>query len=286
MSCDPISIKGGLNLFNFVSNNPIIYIDKIGLKNDKLDAGSANTPMDGSPYSIAGCPSNGNSPQESSSDKTALIKSVLSSPSLDMIKLVTEDKIQDWIKHEHKPTFFEKIGYDDTSVEHQIMVLTIVKYYLNNKGTRQDTNITYDSLAYSHSQLIKDREKNSQSILLRDAERFMWGAKMQVFLENEEDYGRGSASFMADIIDPAYNLFKKTAFISGFEKMTRTDKNSPSSAVGGSLYYQLGRRYFFLNEDTFRKDVQQSTTKSYLEVPLPIIKNQPKTINSPAERTR
>ena len=80
-------------------------------------------------------------------------------------------------------------------------------------------------------------DKKSRSLLLRDAERYLWGRFGKVSLKGQ--YSPETMDYLASWIGDFYNLTKFVLSYSHFERFIRSTSH-PSSSVGGDAWFQKG----------------------------------------------
>jgi RHS repeat-associated protein len=153
------------------------------------------------------------------------------------------------------------------SQAHKTRVIRVINFFISDTTDPEKTK--YQNLMAAKKVLTKFRRtssKYSESLILRDAQRYFWGAVGPAFWSTnqsefemsgkelieergEEDIGftrkPGKATWMGKMwakgADPVYNTLKQFALWFGIEKVMQTS-DKPVSAVGGSYWYELGRR--------------------------------------------
>jgi RHS repeat-associated protein len=125
------------------------------------------------------------------------------------------------------------------SAEHDAAVVATVNSFLENS----QGNTLYEKLYNALSHLIEMRNEsdlNSQSLILRDAERFLWGRTGVV--ELSKTMNPIIVKMFAPFGSVGYDIMKSVLLTFGGEDVIKTTRH-PVSAVGGGRWFDLGIMY-------------------------------------------
>jgi hypothetical protein len=230
LSIDPLVAKFAAHSpFNAFLNSPFINVDIKGSEATVIHA---------------------NSPEESE-------EIIFTLEEEDVIRVKSPlKKIQESVDNEYAPSgSLEKmIPTNPDDDEHNKNVETAVNYFLETSlgSTLQER------LEHARRKLTDLREvsnRNSLSLILRDAERYLWG-RAGTGLMKEEGSFEPFTDYLAPWASDVYNFYK---FILP-EKVITSVPNGPVSAVGGGAWFDRGLRdYTDFDEDNLGNDVLPET---------------------------
>lgn len=145
------------------------------------------------------------------------------------------------------------------------MVTQAINYFI--LSTSNPAKSKLENLTMALRELTSTRQettKNSESLILRDTQRYFYGVLGDYLFSNQKDVGilykpekdpginqaeyssksgekTVAGRLLAEFADTAYNSEKEFLVIIGKEEWQRTVPNRPVSAVGGSSWYDFGR---------------------------------------------
>jgi hypothetical protein len=165
---------------------------------------------------------------------------------------------------------------DPKSPEYVQKVMQVVNYFLQSTQKPGQTKLENALVAASALTELRNTEgpqgpKYSQSLVLRDAQRYFYGVLgpyifstsrvMRTKVEardptpelevvGEEGKHDPSEATLFGVLgsafaDPVYNMYKEVMIMAGQEATVRTNKALPVSAVGGSGWYEFGQLYHY-----------------------------------------
>jgi RHS repeat-associated protein len=188
------------------------------------------------------------------------------------------EQIREGVEHEVVPQ--DKTSADPAndpkSPEHVQKVMQVVNYFLQSTHKPDQTKLENALAAASALTKLRNTEdpsgpKYSQSLVLRDAQRYFYGVlgpyifstsrvmrtKVEARdptpeLEGIAEEGKHDPSEVtlvgvlgAAFADPVYNMYKELMIMIGQETTVRTNKALPVSAVGGSGWHEFGQLYHY-----------------------------------------
>ncbi|MCB0142804.1 MAG: RHS repeat-associated core domain-containing protein, partial [Caldilineaceae bacterium] len=298
VSCDPANTLDGPNLYCFVRTNPLYFADQTGRQSERLaeisraehlseSRESTTAPV---PITSSVLPSSQdsttNSNQENSLSKTTDSTTVASemmqqwllgsTPSSDELKIAI-DIISDWSREERVPDMLEReSSFDPKSSVHQLKVQFVVNFALVSvfarRGAKQDLGDTLidaravvTSMRDNRSTYGDFGHRSSESIILRDAEKYLWARAGPVYYNREFD----RPALEGHRIGPLANSFWDGLKTILGEITPRTNPSKPHAAPGGKGWFDLGRKDFMAFD--FEYINQQGVTPTLLDnmQPLP-----------------
>lgn len=194
----------------------------------------------------------------------------------------SRDDVESLIADEKVPGFLRRqlpFEYDIPDRTHLRKVVDVVNYFM----TSSQGDDLVEKLENAKSRLINLREqspKNSESVVLRDAERYLWG-RFWIHITGGKD-----AKVLKNLPEASnmfYNLLKKVPFLKEI-KFLRSNEDNPMSIQGGTEWFKLGladskeldgpnkdgmpspasiERYQKLKEEEIKKLLQQAFPERY-----------------------
>jgi RHS repeat-associated protein len=273
LSCDPAGMAEGVNLYVYGHNNPFTFADATGA--ESVDTVYPLPPVyttaeDDKPNSLAGAvvdlvkgplnflkdPKSATSAALATTD-TAIsegakwAKEKIASPPPPIAKPISPEEasyrhIQETVGAEVVPIpsgLAHALPLDIRTKEHYDNVVMVVNHFIEYGPGRSVT----EKLQSARDKLSRLREKsthNSESLILRDAERYLWArAGIPFFSENHGWAYSTAIETLAPAASDVYNIAKPLALavndLFGTHWM-QSDVNRPLAAVGGGSWFSLG----------------------------------------------
>jgi RHS repeat-associated protein len=261
---DPIGIADGTNIYAYVHNNPVALTDPSGAQGKTIivesefrlfnrRTGRMQTVPGSRTKEIITVPE-AETAVESDPDPTAALESDIVI-SLGRVRTGTTvmgdealalelEQIREGV--EHDVTSRDKTSADPAnnpkSPEHVQKVMQVVNYFLQSTRKPDQTKLQNALAAANALTRLRNTEgakgpKYSQSLVLRDAQRYFYGV-LGPYIFSTSRVMRTEV----DAQDPVPELEMITA---GQEETVRTNKALPVSAVGGSEWYEFGQLYHY-----------------------------------------
>jgi hypothetical protein len=165
---------------------------------------------------------------------------------------------------------------EPSTSEHKTKVMRTINYFL--MSTRKEGQTKLQNLfaaGKALTQLRNEGAQYSQSLVLRDAQRYFYGVLGPYVFSNrdlvnntidlrkfsdlvgedltakkEEKTAMGTIIAMG--ADPAYNFYKEFMIEIGREKSVRSNPDNPVSGVGGAYWYDLGAMFHYERDTDFK----------------------------------
>lgn len=197
--------------------------------------------------------------------------------------------IRKWVAKEIIPNKFSPMPYWPSNDSHELQVTLTVNFFIvaSRRALGYSKNVTWGAIlirARKDLQFLRDDPSlpySSESIILRDAERYLWGrVGLKVYAESHPNdpvvekaasaMARAKGASLYDwMADPLYNGFKSilrpvdalSQEISG-KGILSVSPNKPLSAVGGTSWFFRGLDDFHEQDDR-QWDTLKSPTLIY-----------------------
>ncbi|HEV7762653.1 MAG TPA: RHS repeat-associated core domain-containing protein, partial [Acidimicrobiales bacterium] len=271
ISCDPIGLAGGSNLYAYAGGNPVRYVDPSGHKPKTVED---DPPAAKSPAAKAKSPEANDAPEPGAGPAHPSPYLTRSTVPTDLKKARKE--ILDAVGREADPTreWQRLFPEDPDDPEHNFWVAYAVNYALISKGFKpggkygpKDAKKLEEALWFLTKNLRQADPKigSSESLILRDAQRYLYGAQGDAWLSKyaTDKYVKSflpkEAAPVVDaarpylsgkLIDRVYEQGAKRAVMTGnavVEELTghnpgwlRSSHDKPHSRTGGEDWYDLG----------------------------------------------
>jgi RHS repeat-associated protein len=270
VSCDPIGVSGGINLYEYGARDPVRKVDPQGLSpkpHDKKDAAkSSQKPSTKKPASHKSTPTKPSAKTQAPPKKTSSPPSIIPG---DLAQAKKE--IFGWVAAEDKPkSESERLWSADVDTpEHNFRVAFSVNYALKAAGAEPGKQYTAEEFAKISERALwiltkqlrqgDAKEGSSESLILRDAQRYLYGSLgtkwLQKHVADKYHIPKSVAPYVPGwVIDRGYEDIVKKAAIAGnaiVEEITgenpgygRGRKDMPHSRSGGEAWYDLGQKRF------------------------------------------
>jgi RHS repeat-associated protein len=291
-SCDPVGLGDGLNIYAYVRNNPCSFFDIYGKerkKPQKIDVDLREYSTAGTLQVEGPLPPGLRAKSQVSSlhfsqfpkksytttndERAALLKPIKPLPlspldkygdlkselSLYRKNIDAEAKeiveIQGRIENEIIPK--NKLNTEEnnpTNDVHLANVTKVINWAL--KGAEGETlGERWENARLSVTELRQNSDKNSESLILRDAQYYLWGLTLITKVESKtkvpDVFVEPYLAILAHDIYSAQKWIELNFNISLYGKVT----DRPYSAIGGGNWYDIGIKEFYKERDYLKKDV-------------------------------
>ncbi|HSD75204.1 MAG TPA: DUF6443 domain-containing protein [Steroidobacteraceae bacterium] len=178
---------------------------------------------------------------------------------------VSGDEIAAYLLDETLPTWWDKllgIQLDPLMTEeHHLRVWRTVDWALQTALTLPGTDEGWPSVTRAAlgvivnvregTRLVGDASlpSPSESLILRDAERYLWGRSGVPHFADQLGVPWPMIYFVADFAPQFYDSAKFVLLLTGTESLMRTNPNNPVAARGGVGWFQIGRIDFMMFGD-------------------------------------
>jgi RHS repeat-associated protein len=182
----------------------------------------------------------------------------------------TEATILDWVSNEEIPNPGNPLPNNPDSPEHVRKVMNTVNYYLRTASEHYQTRygILKGALDVDFRLRNSSTPHISESLILRDAERYLWGRIGSAAFNRDQKLPLGLTELIApSFANPLYNvgkiLFRPFNAILGTHAL-ESQQGNPLSAPGGGYWFDLGQSHYW----DFDRPLLNSHTAPVLLTPL------------------
>lgn len=272
-SCDPAGFGDGTNLYAYVRNNPVRLLDPSGKASDdmpdyppmrpvgpgsgeKKSEPAAPGPKSGpaprpAPPSKPETPAKPDSAPAPTAKEEAIARSRREKDAADK----EEQRIQDLVNKEKIPEL-TATAVDPRGLDHIIAVVDTINWALERSKNlkREYREPLKEVLAGARAAVTNLRDAkgtdNSRSLILRDAERYLWARAGM----SETIPGIGNLPSLnrtlATAVSGGYEVVKKLSIATGWGLRKVQSTDNPFSNPGGDPWFTLGLQHY----DKFDKD--------------------------------
>jgi RHS repeat-associated protein len=283
-SCDPKGSVDGLNLYRYVHNNPVKLIDLLGHQAKDVHQASAGSGTSQQPSTSTSTSKNQTSQtstsqnQVASSSQSQPRNATSEEPKADLLNQLEREKneIQETVSKEQIPK--DKLDQtknnpmDEAHIKNVLKTinwstkvstdLKLVEYFLKDsswytkiaRGEDLKSRLTNARLLITD--LRQKSNKNSESLILRDAQYYLWGRTYitdrkenipwipDIFIE----------TYTGLIAHDVYTAQKAFEIKTGIKTLVGKATEHPYSGLGGGFWYDLGVTKWVANRDFLEKN--------------------------------
>jgi hypothetical protein len=173
---------------------------------------------------------------------------------------VSRDDIIRLVQHEELPSSASPLPAIPSDPLHEVRVQQVVNSFLKEGATRRRSATKFQILDDALGGLINlraDRQvpRSSESLILRDAERYLWGRVGAAVAQRMHGYSPVTAEIVGPQLAPFWEALKAVtrpinalgeALGAGPIVPTQIDPGKPQAAIGGGDWFELGLYHYWL----------------------------------------
>jgi RHS repeat-associated protein len=274
VSPDPEGPREGSNAYVYSAGRPVVLVDIAGR--------APAAPEVHAKDQDAGTTTSQALTQPKADNLGPVLRAATTPLEINPAETVDLDKIKEWVRVEEPPPVWSFWTTDDKSERHRYQVLRVVEFFVqqaNDQEARKpvEQRATHFGILYSAKEKLTTLRQSttlpraSESLILRDAQRYLWGrvgieqnirehSAPRVFTETVGpelvyDY----YEILKTMLRPVNALGKKL----GLDLDLAQSTSAPLAAKGGSDWFGLGLEHFWVLDRSELRDKTFVTAPRY-----------------------